>query len=138
MKKKMVNNVVLVGRLTKDVSIRMTPSGKKVCSFTLAVDRRKSQDPTQPTADFINCVVWERGAEILQQYTHKGSQIAVQGSIQTRNYLDPNYTDRTVYVTEVLVNNVTLLGGKEQNTAPVVEVAPADDYLSIDMDDLPF
>ena len=129
----MVNNVVLVGRLTKDISVRLTPTGKKVSSFTLAVDRRKSQDPNQPTADFINCVAWEKGAEILEKFTHKGSQIAVQGAIQTRNYQDPIYTDRTVYVTEVLVNNVTLLGSKEQTT----EVAPVEDF-TIDMDDLPF
>ena len=128
----MVNNVVLVGRLTKDISVRLTPTGKKVSSFTLAVDRRKSQDPNQPTADFINCVAWEKGAEILEKFTHKGSQIAVQGAIQTRNYQDPIYTDRTVYVTEVLVNNVTLLGSKEQTT----EVAPVEDF-TIDMDDLP-
>lgn len=129
----MVNNVVLVGRLTKDISVRLTPTGKKVSSFTLAVDRRKSQDPNQPTADFINCVAWEKGAEILERFTHKGSQIAVQGAIQTRNYQDPIYTDRTVYVTEVLVNNVTLLGSKE----PTTEVAPVEDF-TIDMDDLPF
>lgn len=131
----MINNVTLVGRLTKDVVVRLTPSNKKVCSFTLAVDRRKKDE--NQSADFIPCVIWEKGAEILERYTHKGSQIGVVGQIQTRNYDDPNYAGRKVFVTEVLVSSVMLLGSKEQS-APVVETQNDYNDFQIDMDDLPF
>ena len=84
----MINRVILVGRLTRDPELRSTQSGRSVVSFTLTVDRRKSRDadPNMPTADFISCVAWSQTAELLSQYTHKGSQIGVEGRIQTRNY----------------------------------------------------
>ena len=84
----MINRIILVGRLTRDPELRSTQSGKSVVSFTLAVDRRKSRDadPNMPTADFISCVAWNQTAELMSRYTHKGSQIGVEGRIQTRNY----------------------------------------------------
>lgn len=129
----MINNVVLVGRLTKDAEVRMTTSGKKVCGFTLAVNKRKTD--AEQTADFISCVVWEKGAEILQRYTRKGSQIGVQGSLQTRSYQHPTHSDVTVYVTEVLVNSVTLLDSKGEGNNPAPSYEPV---IEIDNDDLPF
>lgn len=102
----MINNVILVGRLTKNPEIRMTQNGTKVCSFTLAVNR-KVQVQGQPDADFISCVAWSKTAELMEQWLHKGSLIGVEGRIQTRSY--DNQQGQRVYITEVLVGSVTFL-----------------------------
>ncbi|WP_348688262.1 single-stranded DNA-binding protein [uncultured Dubosiella sp.] len=107
----MMNSVNLIGRLTKDPEIRMTQSGTKNCSFTLAVNRMVKQEG-YPDADFINCVAWNKTAELMAQYLHKGSQIGVEGRIQTRNY--ENKQGTRVYVTEILVNSIQFLGSKKQ------------------------
>ena len=105
----MINNVVLTGRLTKDIELRRTTSGKVCTIFTLAVNRNKQE------TDFINCVAWEKVAELLERYTRKGFQIGVEGRIQTRNYDDRN--GKKVYITEVLVNSIAFLDKLEQNTS---------------------
>lgn len=110
----MINNAILVGRLTKNPEIRMTQNGTKVCSFTLAVNR-KVQAQGQPDADFINCVAWSKTAELIEQYLNKGSLIGVEGRIQTRNY--DNQQGQRVYITEVVVQNVTFLEPKNGSTA---------------------
>ena len=94
----MINRVILVGRLTQDPQMRKTNTGRSVCSFTLAVSRPKRQNSTTQEADFINCVAWEKTAELMCSYLRKGSQIGVEGRIQTRNYDDPNVPNRKVYV----------------------------------------
>ncbi|WP_297567068.1 single-stranded DNA-binding protein [uncultured Faecalibaculum sp.] len=105
----MVNSVVLIGRLTKDPELRTTGSGTPVVSFTLAVNRRfKSQG--QPDADFINCVAWNKTAETMARYLHKGSLIAITGRIQTRNY--ENQQGQRVYVTEVVADSFDFLESK--------------------------
>ena len=87
----MINRVVLVGRLTRDPELRKTNSGASVVSFTVACDRRfKTQG--QPDADFISCVAWNKVADLMAQYLHKGSLVGVEGRIQTRNYDDANWT----------------------------------------------
>ncbi len=112
----MINRVVLVGRLTKDVEVRKTQSGLSVASFTVACDRnRRSQDNSQQTADFINCVAWRQSADFLGQYAHKGALIGVDGRIQTRSY-DRNDGTK-VYVTEVVCDSVQLLESKSQSQA---------------------
>lgn len=126
----MINRVILVGRLTKDPEMRGTASGKKVCSFTLAV----SKPGKDAGADFISCVAWEKTAELIAQYLHKGSQIGVEGRIQTRNYEDPN-TFKKVYVTEVLVNDITFLDSKSEQPKVEIEDEP---LIDITNDDLPF
>lgn len=105
----MINNVVLTGRLTKDIELRRTTSGKTCTSFTLAVNRNKQE------TDFINCVAWNQEAESLEKYTKKGSLIGIEGRIQTRSYDDKN--GKKVYITEVLVRNKTFLEKLEQNTS---------------------
>lgn len=105
----MINNVILVGRLTKDIEIRQTTSGSKTTSFTLAVNRKNKQQG-QPDADFINCVAWNKTAELMAQYLHKGSLIGVEGRIQTRNY--ENQQGQRVYVTEVVTDSVQFLEPK--------------------------
>lgn len=109
----MINRVVLVGRLTRDPELRKTQSGTSVVSFSLAVNRRVSSQGGQE-ADFISCVAWQRLADLMCQYLHRGSLIAVEGRIQTRNY-DNNQGQR-VYVTEVVADNIQFLESKNASS----------------------
>ena len=112
----MINNVSMTGRLTRDLELKYTQSGTAVGTFNLAVDRQYKRDG-EPTADFINCVIWRKSAENLANFTHKGSLVGVEGHIQTRTY-DNNQGQR-VYVTEVVVENFALLEPKSsQQAAP--------------------
>ena len=111
----MINNVSLTGRLTRDMDLRYTQSGTAVGTFTLAVDRQYKRDG-EPTADFINCVIWRKSAENLANFTHKGSLVGVEGHIQTRTY--DNSQGQRVYVTEVVVENFALLESKNAQAAP--------------------
>ena len=126
-----------LGRLTKDVEIRMTTSGKKVATFTLACRRDKDN------SDFVSCVAWERRAETLEAYTHKGSRIMVEGDVRTRNYDDPNAPGRKVYVTEILVDSITLCDSKpetRETAVPIPEYTPQVNPQDVEVsdDDLPF
>jgi len=154
----MINNVVLVGRLTKDIELRKTSSNISTCTFTLACNRRFSNPNNGgPTADFINCVAWRQSADFLAQYASKGSIVGVEGRITTRNYEGQN---GKVYVTEVTCDSVQLIGGNKggqassnngashQTFTPSVEPSFSgndsdDDFsntpsLDISSDDLPF
>ena len=111
----MINSVNLVGRLTRDIELRVSQSNVAVASFTLAVNRSFKNANGEREADFINCVAFKKTAEILNQYAGKGSQIGVTGSIQTRNY--ENKDGQRVYVTEVIANNIALLDSKASNNA---------------------
>jgi len=103
----MINNVVLVGRLTKDAELRYTPSNVAVATFTLAVNRPFKNEAGEREADFINCVIWRQSAENLANWAKKGSLIGITGAIQTRNY--ENQQGQRVYVTEVIASNFQLL-----------------------------
>ena len=106
----MINNVVLVGRLTRDPELRKTQSGTSVLSFTCAVNRKfQSQDQT---ADFVSCVAWNQTADFLARYAKKGALVGVEGRIQTRNYEDK--TGNRVYVTEVVAESVQLLESRAE------------------------
>lgn len=107
----MINTVVLSGRLTKDPELKETSSGKKVLSFTLAVNRRNSKEDQQ--ADFFPCVAWNKTAEVIAQYCSKGSQIGVEGRLQQRSY--ENSQGQKVYVVEVLCNYLTFLESKRES-----------------------
>ena len=107
----MINSVILTGRLTKDIDLRYTQSGKAAGSFSLAVERNFTNQQGQRDADFINCQAWGKTAETMANYTHKGSLIGVEGRIQTRNY--ENKQGQRVYVTEVIVTNFTFLESKK-------------------------
>lgn len=106
-----INNTILVGRLTRDPELRKTQAGQSVCTFTVAVDRIPAKDGTEG-ADFPSCVAWGKTAEILTSFTAKGSLIAIRGRLQTRNYEDKD--GRKVYVTEVVADQIQLLGGGGQ------------------------
>lgn len=104
----MINRVVLIGRLTKDLELRYTQSGVAVARFNLAVNRQfKDKQTGQREADFISCQIWRQGAENLANYTHKGSLIGVKGRITTSNY--ENKEGQRVYRTDVTVENFSLL-----------------------------
>ena len=133
-----MNNVILVGRLTRNPELRTvnTMNGTNTtCSFTIAVSRQFSNQNGEREADFINCVVWGKQADNLCKYCTKGSQIGVQGRIQTRNY--QNDEGKTIYVTEILISSITFLNTKtanqmETNTNHIetndVEVDPFKDF----------
>ena len=110
-----MNNIQLIGRLTKDVEVKFTQSGTAVGNFTLAVNRNFKNADGERETDFINCVIWRKSAEILAQYTKKGSQIGVDGRIQTRNY--ENDQGQRIYVTEVVVENFYFLESKKDDNS---------------------
>lgn len=103
----MINNVVLVGRLTRDAELRYTQSNIAVATFTLAVNRPFKNEAGERDADFINCVIWRQSAENLANWAKKGSLIGITGVIQTRSY--DNQQGQRVYVTEVVASNFQLL-----------------------------
>lgn len=136
-----------VGRLTRDVDLRYTQSGKAVGNFTLAINRQfKNQKTDEYDADFINMVAWGKQAENLANYMKKGSQVGVTGRIQTRTFEDKN--GKTVYVTEVVADSVQFLeskGGSQQrnnqssNSQPSSNMFENDgEPLDINDEDLPF
>lgn len=108
----MINRVVLIGRLTKDVEIKYTQSGKAVGSFSIAVQRAFKNANGERESDFINCVVWGKTAENFAKFTGKGALTAVEGRLATRNY--ENNQGQRVYVTEVNVDNFSLLESKAE------------------------
>lgn len=114
-----MNKVLLVGRITKDVEIRMTSNQTPYCNFTLAVERRFKDANGQRQVDFINCVAWKQTATFIQQYFKKGSRIGVAGSIQTRTYDDQNGAKH--YIVEVVVDEAEFV---ESTTAPKAQEEP--------------
>ena len=130
----MINNVVLMGRLTAAPELRSTGTGISVTSFTLAVERAYAKSGEQRQADFIDCVAWRKTAEFITKYFQKGSMIAITGSIQTRNYEDKNGNKRKAV--EILVNSVSFCGSKADTSVPPSSNADFDE-LGED-EDLPF
>lgn len=106
----MLNNVTLVGRLTKDPELKYTPNGVAVCAFAIAVNRNFANQKGEKEADFINCVVWKKPAENMANYLSKGSQIGLTGRIQTRNY--EGQDGKKIYITEVVAENISYLEPK--------------------------
>lgn len=139
----MLNNVVLIGRLTKDPELRYTGSGTAVTKFTLAVDRPFVKEGGQREADFIPVIVWRKAAEACANHLVKGSLVAVEGRIQTRNY--ENEAGQRVYVTEVIADNVRFLSQPKNNGGTQGSQSTSGDPfvgdgqpIDISDDDLPF
>src|SRR5690625_3704511 len=105
-----MNRVVLVGRLTRDPDLRYTPNGVAVANFTIAVNRQFKNESGEYEADFINGVVWRKPAENLANYMKKGSQIGVDGRLQSRSY--EGQDGKTVFVTEVVADSIQFLESK--------------------------
>lgn len=150
----MINRVVLTGRLTKDVELRYTQSGVAVGSFSLAVQRPFKDANGERESDFINAVIWRKAAENFANFTGKGALVAIEGRLQTRNY--ENNQGQRVYVTEVVVDNFSLLesraesehrrqqNGSSNNQQPTQQQSAANpfssnnDGIDISDSDLPF
>ncbi|HHU5026599.1 single-stranded DNA-binding protein [Streptococcus agalactiae] len=138
----MINNVVLIGRLTRDVELRYTPSNIANATFNLAVNRNFKNAAGDREADFINCVMWRQQAENLVNWTKKGMLIGITGRIQTRSY--ENQQGQRIYVTEVVADSFQILEKRDNST----NQASMDDQLppsfgnsqpmDISDDDLPF
>ena len=110
----MINVAVIAGHLTKDVELSKTQKGNSVAKFTVAVNG------INDNTDFIKCVAWNKLAELMSQYTHKGDMVAIEGKLNTRSY-DNQYGSKT-YITEVVADSVQFLSYKksteQQNQAP--------------------
>ena len=145
----MLNCAVLMGRLVADPELKTTSNNISVTSFRIAVDRNFVKQGEEKQADFIDIVAWRSTADFVCRYFHKGSMIAIQGSIQTRSYEDNNGNKRTAF--EVLAREVSFCGSKAEtgSVAPAAAAAPAQapayqtavpsDFEEIDDDeDLPF
>lgn len=111
-----MNKVFLIGRLTRDPELRYTGNNTAVASFSLAVNRNFTNQAGEREADFINIVVWRKQAENVKNYLSQGSQVAIDGRLQTRSYDDNNGQKR--YVTEVIADNVEFLGTKGSGSTP--------------------
>ncbi len=111
-----LNKVILGGRLTSDPELRQTTSGIPVCSFTVAVNRRRSGEGEQQV-DYISCQAWRQTAEFLSRYFRKGSSVCIVGSIQTRSWTDQN--NQKHYSTEVVADEISFVDSKGENSASV-------------------
>ena len=151
-----MNVVAIMGRLVADPELRTTTQGNSVCSFRIACDRSYVQRGQERQADFIDVVAWRQQADFVSKYFQRGILIAIEGSLQTRQYQDKNGNNRTAV--EVVANNISFAGAKrqdaqsapsyEQQTTSHVQQAKAqtgfaqgsaDDFAVIsDNDDLPF
>lgn len=152
----MLNIVAIMGRLVADPELRTTPAGVNVCQFRIACDRNFARQGEQRQADFVDIVAWRAQADFVCKYFSKGSLIAINGRIQTRNYQDKNGNNRTAFA--VVAENINFGGSKGTSSAKVDdggEAAPrseawpkadppasyggVDDFAVIDdNDDLPF
>ena len=117
----MLNRVLLMGRLTADPELTQTPNGISVTSFSLAVDRNFTSRGAERQTDFINCVAWRQTAEFISRYFAKGRMMAVEGSLQVRNYVDKNENKRQAV--EVVVDQAYFADSK--NAAPSSSPAPS-------------
>lgn len=131
-----MNNTVLIGRITKDLELNNTQSNISYVRFTLAVNRSFTNQAGEREADFINCIAWREQAENLVKFMNKGSQIGVQGRIQTGSY----ESDKgTVYTTDVVAERIQFLESKqENNTQHNTEHNNHKQSQSIKTDSLPF
>lgn len=112
----MINQVTLVGRLTKDPELRYTMEGRAVLNITLALNRHYKNANGEYDADFVLCTLWNKTAENTAKYCSKGSIIGIIGKIQTRNY--ENQDGKRVYVTEVVADSVKFMGGRPGQEKP--------------------
>lgn len=131
----MINTVVLMGRLTFDPELRTTPSGVSVVRFQVAVDRSYQKAGEERKADFIDVTAWRQTADFISRYFHKGSMIAIEGSLQTDNFTDKDGNKRKSV--QVVANNVSFCGSKNESgnntyAAAKPDSAPAVSYQSAD------
>ena len=129
-----MNNVNIIGRLTKDVEVRKTSTNKSVSSFSIAVDNLATKDG-EKTTSFFNCNAWNNVAETLSKYTRKGDRIAISGSLIQRTY---EKNGEKISVVEINVNSITLIENKKENASTQSENKAVENDNKINDDDLPF
>ena len=138
----MINNVVLIGRLTRNAELRYTPSNIAVATFNLAVNRNFKNQAGDREADFINCMIWRQQAENFANWCKKGNLVGITGRIQTRSY--ENQQGQRVYVTEVVAESFQILEKRDKTAdrSSMENQMPASfgttNPLDISDDDLPF
>jgi len=141
----MLNSIIIMGILTADPELRTTASGLSVTSFSVAVDRNYVRAGEEKKTDFLNVVAWRQQADFVTKYFRKGSMIAVQGSLQTRNYEDKNGNKRVAY--DIVAEQVSFCGSKAESgtynndsgNVSSYNNSTADDFSTVvDDDDLPF
>lgn len=137
----MINNVVMIGRLTRDVELRYTSNNVAVGAFTLAVNRNFKNAAGDRESDFINCIIWNKQAENLANWTKKGMLVGITGRIQTRSY--ENQQGQRVYVTEVVAESFQVLEKRDNaaNKSSLDNQMPSNfsgQPMDISDDDLPF
>ncbi len=135
-----MNKIILVGRLTKDPEVRSTSAGFSTANFTVAVNRNFKNKEGNYDADFLPCVAFRNTADFISKFFKKGNMISLEGRVQTRNYDAQDGTRR--YVTEVVVENVEFVGGKNEGSTPsnsdyvdAASAAPIDDMPEYDIPD---
>lgn len=111
-----MNKVILIGNLTRDPEMHTTPSGVVVAQLGLAVSRRYAGKDGQRETDFFNVVAWRQNADFASKYLHKGNRVAIEGSIQMRQYTDKSGANRTVY--EIIADNIDNLTPRAQGEQP--------------------
>ncbi len=126
-----MNHVSMIGRLTKIPDIRQTNTGKNVCTFTLAVNRRYKDAQGNATADFFPVQAWEKLAELCARYLDKGSKVFISGELRNRSYETKDGSKRTV--TEIIANEVEFLSPKAEPATP-----PVEEWQQVEDSDLPF
>lgn len=139
-----MNKVILIGNLTRDPEVRTTASGTSVCSFSIAVNRRFSNQQGEKVTDFFNIVAWRQLGELCGKYLAKGRKIAVVGELQTRSYDAKDGTKRNV--TEIIADDIEFLtprgqqeGGGGYSERPSAQHEPAPEgFTEIEDDELPF
>lgn len=128
-----MNKTFLIGRVTKDVELKATASGKSVATFTLAVNRDYKNAEGNYDADFINCIAFEQRAETIAKYVHKGDKFCVTGRISTRTY--DKQDGSKAYITEVIVDGFEFLENKKDK--PNQEIGAVEQMEDAD-EDMPF
>ena len=126
-----MNHVSMIGRLTKTPDIRQTNTGKNVCTFTLAVNRRYKDAQGNATADFFSVQAWEKLAELCARYLDKGSKVFISGELRNRSYEAKDGSKRTV--TEIIANEIEFLSPKAEPATP-----PVEEWQQVEDSDLPF
>ena len=133
-----MNSVVLIGRLTRDPEVRYTDSQLAIARFAIAVDRMRGKNTQEPSADFINIIVFGKQAENVERYVTKGRLIGVQGRIQTGSYT--NKEGNKVYTTDVVADRVEFLewGDRVSQTGETSVSSMPEGFQTLDEDDIPF
>ena len=126
-----MNNVTLLGRLTKDPELKYSQSGKAFCKFSIAVQREFKKDE----ADFINCIAWDKRAETICEYLRKGRRIALQGRLSVRSY---EKDGETKWITEVIVDKFEFVDSSNNDTKESKSRKEKEEPEFIDDDDFPF